>query len=136
MRADRLAAGQPLEFTRSLSKEVRSKISWAMLDSSPAKVEPRESSPTWVDVGSHLQRILLKKWGRTTGLTSLTGIDRSADVTSYLINNATDEEALDMVEAWFDAVVFAVRWPAETYSNTGPIGAAWWSSRSLPTATR
>lgn len=85
--AERLAAGQPLEFTKSLSKEVRTKISWAMLNSSPAKVEPRESSPTWAVVGSHLQRILFKNWGRTTGLTVHMDIERSADVTGYLIND-------------------------------------------------
>lgn len=50
-----------------------------------------------------------KTWGRTTGLTKISGIERNADVSSYLINDATDEEALDMVEAWFDAVIQAVR---------------------------
>jgi hypothetical protein len=109
IKAERLAAGQALEFTKSLSKEVRTKISWAMLDSVPSRIEGSPYSPDWDDVGSRIQRILFKKWGRTTGLTNHVGIERKADVSSYLINDATDEEALDMIEAWFDAVVDAVR---------------------------
>jgi hypothetical protein len=122
VRAERLTAGQPLEFTKSLSKEVRTKIAWAMLDSVPSKFdEGGQYAPDWEAVGRHLQRILFKKWGRTTGLTNLSGIEPTADVTGYLINDATDEEALDMVEAWFDAVIQAVRAVvAEEFSRFAP----------------
>jgi hypothetical protein len=109
VRAERLAAGEPLEFTKSFTKDVRTKITWAMLDSVPSKFKGSPYSPGWDAVGGHLQRILFKTWGRTTGLTKISGIERNADVSSYLINDATDEEALDMVEAWFDAVIQAVR---------------------------
>jgi hypothetical protein len=109
VKAERLAAGERPRFTKSLAEDVRTKITWAMLDSVPSKFKGSQYSPGWDAVGRHLQRILFKTWGRTTGLTNISGIQPSADVSSYLIHDANDEEALDMVEAWFDAVIQAVR---------------------------
>jgi hypothetical protein len=68
---------------------------WAMLDSVPSKFdEVGQYAPDWDAVGRYLQRILFKKWGRTTGLTHFGGIEPRADVTGYLINDATDEHRL------------------------------------------
>jgi hypothetical protein len=66
-----------------------------MLDSVPSKFdEVGQYAPDWDAVGRYLQRILFKKWGRTTGLTHFGGIEPRADVTGYLINDATDEHRL------------------------------------------
>jgi hypothetical protein len=96
VRAERLAAGQPLEFTKSLSKEVRTKISWAMLDSVPSKFDEGGQYRARLGRGGPVSPtdLVQEVGGRTTGLTHFGGIEPRADVTGYLINDATDEHRL------------------------------------------
>jgi hypothetical protein len=109
-KAAKLAAGEPVPLTKGFAKEVRTKLCWAMHDSSPASIQPEVGiNPSWEDVGQHLQLVLLRSWGRTTRLAPSTGTEAHGDVTGYVINHATDEEVVEVVEAWFDAIGAAIK---------------------------
>ena len=104
-RAERLAAGEGVTLTRVLSKDVRTKLLYAMADNCPGAIDPDLEGEEWPDVANRVRGIVSRAWGRSTGLSKAGHrLSPYLDLNAYIINEATDEEVLETVEAWFDAI--------------------------------
>jgi hypothetical protein len=114
-RAERIARGESEALTNELSKESRTGILQAMIDSVPAAaVEPAPRAmyelPGWEEVGRQIFHRVTRAW-RVRELLDWSmakkqqyGVSHADEVNSHLLNRATTGEVRDLIEAWFVAV--------------------------------
>jgi hypothetical protein len=114
-RSERIARGELEPLTDVVSKEARTGILQAMVDSVPAAVvdpEPYDlfELPTWDEVGRAVFRQVTRAW-KVLDLLHWShakkrefGVGPAEEVNSYLLETATTDEIRDLIEAWFLAV--------------------------------
>ena len=123
-RAVEAADGRPRPLALKFSPEARAKLVWAAADNVPAVQIDLLRTADAPLLFRQEAAVLVREWGR---------VEFGADgLPDYLAGRATDDQVVDIIEAWFVAAAQIV---TAATSHSGSYGGGWQEREALTAAT-